>query len=67
MLCETCQHRADSIARVIRALEDFKPTNDSDVCMVCDPAPKAECKRHPGYGHKTESRDVCRDYQPISV
>lgn len=67
MLCETCQHRADSIARVNRAIKEFKPSSNDDVCVVCDPAPRAECKRHSGYGHKTESRDVCRDYQPISV
>lgn len=53
-LCFTCKYRAESIERCRKW---------SGVGMVADPAPKAECKRHEGYGHPVESRDVCRDYE----
>ncbi len=57
-LCESCRHRAESIARVMRHLSHSVPG------MVCDPTPKAECKSHFGYGLKMETKVNCADYVP---
>jgi hypothetical protein len=54
-LCETCQHRFDSIARVVKWRER------GSVGMVCDPAPRAECKDHDGY-NRSGTKEFCTDY-----
>jgi hypothetical protein len=59
--CFSCQHRVDSIARVKR----YRERNPEGGGMVCDPAPKYECKRHSGYGMKDETKIECRDYWPM--
>lgn len=55
-LCETCRHRADSIAKVAR----WRAKGAQG--MPCDPAPKVECKDHEGYG-LSGSRKFCEDYE----
>lgn len=55
-LCETCRHRADSIANVTRW------RSKGARGMPCDPAPKVECKEHEGYG-LSGSRKFCEDYK----
>ena len=57
-LCYSCKYRAESIERCRKW---------SGVGMVCDPTPKSECKRHEGYGHPVESRDVCRDFVELKA
>lgn len=57
-LCETCKHRAESIKNVLRWLKK------GGHGLPCDPAPKAECKYHEGYGRENETRTNCRDYLP---
>ena len=57
-ICFSCRHRVDSIKRVV----DWR--NRGGKGMVCDPAPKAECKRHNGYtGNDDETREYCQDYR----
>jgi len=56
-LCDRCQHRADSRARCA--------AHRGQHGIICDPAPRAECKRHEGYGRTPWSKEVCDDYQEI--
>lgn len=59
-LCEGCKHRAESIDRVKKWQERGSHG------MVCDPAPKVECKDHDGYGREG-SRTYCDDFTPATV
>lgn len=61
-LCFSCQHRADSIARVLR----YHKLNPLGGAMILDPAPKRECKQHSGYGVSDETRIECGDYTTIT-
>ena len=67
-LCERCQHRSDSRARVQEFIKIQISHGESPpfAGMVCDPAPKHECKVHEGYGRPVESRAECRDFEAMS-
>jgi len=53
-LCEACRYRAESRRRV----EERKGR------PILDPAPRAECKLHEGYGvEPAESLARCRDFE----
>lgn len=56
-LCSRCIHRAASIERMdMWKLEGARG-------IVSDPAPKAECKQHKGYGvHPEGQRLICGDF-----
>lgn len=61
-LCSRCMYRKESI----EAMAQWKAANYDG--MLCDPAPKAECKRHRGYGVRPpETRAKCRDFKPVEV
>lgn len=63
-LCEKCQHRADSRARVAEfQLINMDRIAAGEPVRVCDPAPKYECKLHDGYGGPNESRERRDDYK----
>lgn len=55
-LCFKCQHRADSILRVL----GWRVSGAKGMCT--DPTPKVECKSHSGYGETDETRATCRDF-----
>lgn len=54
-ICDSCKHRADSIENVKKWRER------GGEGMVCDPAPKVECKDHEGYG-RYATKISCRDF-----
>ena len=61
-LCDYCIERQNSIHRV----EEFLERNPDGKGIVCDPAPKAECKWHKSYGYDNDSqKSRCRDFVPL--
>jgi len=64
-LCYHCKHRRLSQERVQIFIQAAIARGDTPPYrgMVADPTPKAECKRHEGYGYRVESRDVCGDFE----
>jgi hypothetical protein len=56
-LCETCRHRDESIECVRKWRER------GGKGIVCDPAPRVQCKDHEGYGREG-TREYCQDYWP---
>lgn len=58
--CFRCHHRDESKRRVREFLAGVDARSGA---LVNDIAPKAECKRHAGYGiDPEETRLVCRDF-----
>ena len=58
-LCDWCLHRQKSL----NCVEEFMKQNPNEKGFVCDPAPKAECKWHTGYGHSSNYQKTrCRDF-----
>lgn len=68
-LCERCRHRAESRARVAQYLDMHETrgtTPGATGGMICDPAPKAECKYHQGYNYlNSGNRAACQDFQDL--
>jgi len=61
-LCKTCFYRNDSIRRV----KEYIKRNPAGEGMVCDPAPKAECKWHTLYGEEENyQKTACFDYKEL--
>ncbi len=65
-LCEKCFHRQDSRKRVERYIQVRLDRGESPPFkgIVNDIAPRAECKRHEGYGHTVETITQCWDFRP---
>jgi len=58
-LCEQCYYREKSR----QACEEALKINPSDDGIVCDPAPRAECKEHKLYGKEIKNKIVCEDFR----
>lgn len=58
-LCDRCRHRADSIANC----KEYLATGKTG--MICDPAPKYECKQHKLYGREDYQKKACSDFEPM--
>jgi len=64
-LCESCKYRAESIKAAHKFIVRGGLQDPNSI--VCDPAPKAECKHHRWYGyHEDESKSFCRDYFSVT-
>jgi len=64
-LCEGCFHRHDSRRRVEEHIQMKLERGETPPFkgIVCDPAPKAECKDHEGYGvNPPGTKTSCCDY-----
>ncbi len=58
-LCEQCYYREQSR----RNCREFLKINPDGKGMVCDPAPKVECKDHELYGREVKNKIVCWDFR----
>lgn len=64
-LCARCFYRADSRRRCVEFAQ-LPRAPGVPRGLVCDPAPRAECKRHEGYGHvPAETRAACCDSRSL--
>lgn len=57
-LCNKCHFRADSRKRAADATVGNP---------ILDPAPRAECKRHEGYGHPLINLTECWDFVRVGT